>query len=181
MNYLWIRHPKKRIRHQFLARLIFLLGEFIYIIGGFIFLYGGFIYFLGGLTIGNESAMTCTWIRPKMKWIQHQIYISTTLFHESASFISREFKVKAAWLLEIVGEFIFWWENNTLFRCVLVLLSTDILFCGVVSGCALCCVVLFSVVLSALSGLVVLPLPQMFRTTTYHLLRTLYLDIVLLL
>ncbi len=137
--------------------------------------------FLGVLTILNESAMTCTWIRPKMKWIQHQIYLSTTLFYESASFISRGFKLKRAWLLEIVREFIFWWENNTLFRCVLVLLSTDILSCGVVSGCALCCVVLFSVVLSALSGLVVLPLPQMFRTTTYHLLSTLYLDIVLLL
>jgi len=125
--------------------------------------------------------MTCTWIRPKMKWIRHQIYKSTSLFHESTSFISRGFKLKGAWLLEIVGEFIIWWENHTLLMCVLVLLSTNIWSCVFVSRCALCCVVLFNVVLSSLWGFVVLPLPQMFCTTTYHLLSTLSLDIVLLL
>ncbi len=124
--------------------------------------------------------MTCTWIRPKMNWIRHQIYKSTSLFHESTSFITRGFKLKGAWLLEIVGEFIIWWENHTLLMCVLVLLSTNIWSCVFVSRCALCCVVLFNVVLSSLWGFVV-PLPQMLCTTTYHLLSTLSLDIVLLL
>ncbi len=146
MNYLWIRHPKKRIRHQFLARLIIFIGRIHLHNWQIHFLYGGFIYLLGGLTIFNESAMTCTWIRPKKKWIQHQIYISTTLFHESASFISRGFKLKGAWLLEIVGEFIFGGKTTLCLR--LFLFSCLLISCLVWSCLGVRCVVLSCLVWS---------------------------------
>ncbi len=96
--------------------------------------------------------MTCIWIRHKKKWIRHQIYESTTLYHESVSFISGGFRLKGAWLLEIACEFIFWWENNALFRPVVccVVLSGDVLSCVIVSWCGLCCIVLSYVILSCL-------------------------------
>ncbi len=135
---------EKRIRHIFRDGFIYFCAGFVKTNGGFIFFHGGFISSLGWLIILDEFTMPYVWIRHKIKWIRHQIYESTTIYHESASFIRRRFILKDAWLLEIARGFIFW-TKSAMCRPVVscVVLSSVVLSCMVLCSLSLACLVLY--------------------------------------
>ena len=149
MTYLWICHPKKRIRHIFRDEFIHFCAGFVKTNGGFICFYGGFIFSLGWFVLLYESAMTYLWIRHNNKWIRHQIYESFTMYHESASIIRRGFIINGPWLLEIVCGFIFLWTESALCRPVVscVVLLRGVLSCVLLCYLSLACLVLYYFVL----------------------------------